>query len=45
MNKETHGYAHIGDDTVTDIEVLHVLALLDDLANGFVSGNELRRVT
>lgn len=44
-NKGTYGDAHIGDNTVTDFEVLHVLALLHDLANGFVAGDELRRVT
>ena len=39
--KATYGGAHVGDDTVTDLEVLYVLSLLDDTTNGFMSGDEL----
>ena len=44
-NKETYGDADISDNTVPDIKVLHVLALLNDFANGFVTGDELRRAS
>ena len=44
-NKGTYRDADISDDTVTNIEVLHVLALLNDFANGFVTGDELRRAS
>ena len=44
-NKGTYRDADISDNTVTDIEVLHVLALLNDFANGFVTGDELRRAS
>ena len=41
-NKGTYRDADISDNTVTDIKVLHVLALLNDTADRFVAGNELR---
>ena len=44
-NKGTYRDADISDNTVTDIKVLHVLALLNDFANGFVTGDELRRAS
>ena len=37
----TYRGAHICDDAVADLEVLYVLALLDDAADRFVSRDEL----
>lgn len=42
--EKTYGDTDICDDPVTDLEVLYVLALLDDTADRFVAWDELRKV-
>ena len=37
----TYGNAHVGNDAVANVEVLDVLALLDDLADRLVAGDKL----
>ena len=38
----TYGDTDVCHDTVTNLEVLHVLALLDDTADRFMARNKLR---